>query len=54
MSAKELILILLYGKFILFQYTRLKQQFFQSFFVNIEIERVLWNISPAFVFTRGE
>ncbi|GAB1793170.1 rRNA adenine N-6-methyltransferase family protein [Priestia megaterium] len=42
------------GKFISFQYTRLKQRFFQSFFVNIEVEKVLWNIPPAFVFTCGE
>jgi phospholipid N-methyltransferase len=42
------------GKFISFQYTRLKQQFFQSFFVNIDVEKVLWNIPPAFVFTCGE
>ncbi|MFJ8527426.1 class I SAM-dependent methyltransferase [Bacillus sp. NPDC094106] len=39
------------GKFITFQYTRLKQQFFRSFFTNIEIKKTNWNIPPAFVFT---
>lgn len=39
------------GKFITFQYSRLKQQFFRSFFSNIEVEKTNWNIPPAFVFT---
>ncbi|HDX9578362.1 TPA: SAM-dependent methyltransferase [Bacillus pseudomycoides] len=39
------------GKFITFQYTRLKQQFFRSFFSNIEVKKTNWNIPPAFVFT---
>lgn len=39
------------GKFITFQYTRFKQQFFRSFFANIEVKKINWNIPPAFVFT---
>ncbi|WP_242220115.1 class I SAM-dependent methyltransferase [Bacillus cereus group sp. BfR-BA-01380] len=39
------------GKFITFQYTRLKQQFFRSFFTNIEMKKTNWNLPPAFVFT---
>ncbi|GAB6439408.1 rRNA adenine N-6-methyltransferase family protein [Bacillus cereus] len=39
------------GKFITFQYTRLKQKYLRSFFENIEVNKVYWNVPPAFVFT---
>ncbi|HFJ9404124.1 class I SAM-dependent methyltransferase [Bacillus cereus group sp. TH177-1LC] len=39
------------GTFITFQYAKLKQQLFSSFFANIKLEKVYWNIPPAYVFT---
>lgn len=38
------------GKFITFQYSKVKRSFFQSFFSTIEKHRVFWNIPPAYVF----
>ncbi|WP_028392568.1 class I SAM-dependent methyltransferase [Bacillus cihuensis] len=39
------------GKFITFQYSKVKQNFFRTFFGNIQIKKVYWNVPPAFVFT---
>ncbi|WP_028401088.1 class I SAM-dependent methyltransferase [Ectobacillus panaciterrae] len=39
------------GEFITFQYSKVKQRFFQSFFPKIEKKRVLFNLPPAYVFT---
>ncbi|MCP8970150.1 class I SAM-dependent methyltransferase [Ectobacillus ponti] len=39
------------GKFITFQYTKVKQKFFHSYFPCIHTKRVYWNVPPAFVFT---
>ncbi|WP_421085631.1 class I SAM-dependent methyltransferase (plasmid) [Priestia sp. MF3] len=38
------------GKFITFQYSKVKRSFFSSFFDNIDFERVYWNVPPAYVF----
>lgn len=37
------------GKFITFQYTKLKYVFFEQFFTNIEIQREYRNLPPAYV-----
>ena len=39
------------GKFIKFQYSKVKQKFFRTFFDNIQIKKVYWNVPPAYVFT---
>ncbi|WP_161520545.1 class I SAM-dependent methyltransferase [Bacillus cereus] len=39
------------GKFITFQYTKIKYNFFHSFFNKIQMKKVYWNIPPAYVFT---
>jgi len=40
-----------HGHLILFQYSRFKQNFLKSFFMDIRTERVIRNVPPAFVFT---
>lgn len=39
------------GKFITFQYSKLKHHFFRTFFSNIQIKKVNCNVPPAYVFT---
>ncbi|PEY28132.1 SAM-dependent methyltransferase [Bacillus anthracis] len=39
------------GTFITFQYTKFKKQLLSSVFSNIEVEKVYWNIPPAYVYT---
>lgn len=38
------------GEFITFQYTKFKQKYFETFFSDIQINKVLLNMPPAFVF----
>ncbi|MED3934135.1 rRNA adenine N-6-methyltransferase family protein [Priestia megaterium] len=38
------------GKFITFQYSKVKQSFFESFFTTIQYEKVYRNVPPAYVF----
>ncbi|RNF40907.1 class I SAM-dependent methyltransferase [Planococcus salinus] len=38
------------GVFITFQYTRFKQKYLHSFFTSIQVDKVLRNAPPAFVF----
>ncbi|AQQ52863.1 class I SAM-dependent methyltransferase [Planococcus lenghuensis] len=38
------------GEFVTFQYSKLKQVYFNSFFSDIQINKVLQNIPPAYVF----
>lgn len=38
------------GEFITFQYTKFKQKYFKMFFSDIEINKVILNMPPAFVF----
>lgn len=38
------------GEFITFQYSRFKQKYLQSFFSDIQIDKVVFNMPPAFVF----
>ncbi|MDN7240321.1 rRNA adenine N-6-methyltransferase family protein [Planococcus sp. N028] len=38
------------GEFITFQYTKFKQKYFKTFFSDIEINKVILNMPPAFVF----
>ncbi|PGO53772.1 class I SAM-dependent methyltransferase [Priestia megaterium] len=38
------------GKFITFQYSKVKRSFFKSFFNTIQYERVYRNVPPAYVF----
>jgi phospholipid N-methyltransferase len=38
------------GEFITFQYTKFKQKYFQTFFSDIKVDTVIFNMPPAFVF----
>ncbi len=38
------------GKFITFQYSKVKRSFFESFFTTIQYEKVYRNVPPAYVF----
>jgi phospholipid N-methyltransferase len=38
------------GEFITFQYSRFKQKYLKSFFSEIQIDKVVFNMPPAFVF----
>lgn len=39
------------GKFITFQYSKVKHNFFRTFFADIQIKKVNCNVPPAYVFT---
>lgn len=39
------------GTFVTFQYSKMKQSFFQTFFKQIERKKVYWNVPPAYIFT---
>ncbi len=39
------------GKFITFQYSKVKYNFFRTFFADIQIKKVHYNVPPAYVFT---
>ncbi|KZE70272.1 rRNA adenine N-6-methyltransferase family protein [Paenibacillus sp. CMAA1739] len=39
------------GKFITFQYSKVKHNFFRTFFADIQIKKVNYNVPPAYVFT---
>lgn len=38
------------GTFVTFQYSKVNQSFFQTFFKQIESKKVYWNVPPAYIF----